>query len=174
MPWGLCLMGVALAGNPPAFHVSKGGMGLHHHLYRLSALLASLLGRFQGLQLEVLMCSSRGGKEKVGSFSDVTFLCNPNVVGQFALFDREGGGTSSPSLKSMSSGIDSSPEESYKSSAGVFFPFDGAWVICSSCEGFGTGVCLGARYGASMSPSSSVSWPFSLSSSALTYLGGVG
>ena len=45
-------MGVALAGDPPAFRVNKGGMGPHHHLYRLSALLAPPLGRFQGLQLE--------------------------------------------------------------------------------------------------------------------------
>ena len=32
----------------PAFRVSKGGMGPHHHLYRLSALLAPLLGGISG------------------------------------------------------------------------------------------------------------------------------
>ena len=37
----------------------------------------------------------------------ITFLSSPNVVGWCALFGGESGGTSSSSLKSMSSGIDS-------------------------------------------------------------------
>ena len=112
----------------------------------------------------------------MGSFSAVTavFSCNSNVVRQCTLFGGKDIGTSSSSLNSMSSGIDSSPDDSCESSAGALLPFDGIWAVYSSCEGFGAGVSLGSKYGISMSSSSSVSWPSSLSSSALTYLGGAG
>ena len=87
----------------------------------------------------------------------VIFLSSPNVVGWCALFGGESGGTSSSSLKLMSSGIDFSPEGTCESSAEALLPFGGAGNVCSSCGVFGIGLCLGAKYGASMSSSSSVS-----------------
>ena len=102
------------------------------------------------------------------------FSCNPNVVGQFTFFDREGGGTSSPSLRSMSSGVDSSPDDTCECSAEANLFFDRVGAICSSCGVYSIGFCLGARYGASISSSSSVSLLSSLSSLALMYLEGVG
>ena len=61
-------MGVALAGYPPAFQVAGEVLGLRHHLYRLSAPLAPLLGRFQGLQLEGSLCDPGGeGRKKLAA-----------------------------------------------------------------------------------------------------------
>ena len=87
----------------------------------------------------------------------VFFLSSSNIVEWCALFGEEGGGTSSFFLKSMSSRIDSSPEDTCESFPEALLPFGGAGDVCSSCGVFGIGLHLGAKYGASMSSSSSVS-----------------
>ena len=94
-------------------------------------------------------------------------MCNLNVMGWFAFFGGEGGGTSSSSLRAMCSRTDSSPDDTCESSAKANLLFGRVGAVCSSCGVFGVGFCLRARYGASISSSSSVSLSSSLSSLAL-------
>ena len=99
-----------------------------------------------------------GGRRNWGSLClGCHLLIQSQCSGWCALFGGEGGATSSSSLKSMSSGIDSSLEDTCESSAEALLPFGGAGDVCSSCGVFGIGLCLGAKYGASMSSSSFVS-----------------
>ena len=74
-------MWVALSGYPPDFRVVGEVLGPHHHLYRLSAPLALLLGKFQGLLLEGSDVILERWEEKAGSFSDVVAIFPGNFNG---------------------------------------------------------------------------------------------
>ena len=142
--WGLCTISV----------VSTGG-GINRWSTCLSMRILGVATR--AIFISVLPLEMGAGGIGGPSAWAVIFLSSPTVVGWYALFGGEGGGTSSSFLKSMSSGIDSLPEGTCESSAEALLHFGGAGDVCSSCGVFGIGLCLGAKYGASMSSSSSVS-----------------